>query len=41
MLRHTQFRSKNHIVKAKLTDLQDFPGRVVIFQDFAVLENAN
>ena len=28
------------MVKAELTDLQDFPGLVVIFQDFPVLENA-
>ena len=28
------------MVKAVLTDLQDFPGLVVIFQDFPVLENA-
>ena len=28
------------MVKAELTDLRDFPGLVVIFQDFPVLENA-
>ena len=27
------------MVKAELTDLQEFPGIVVIFQDFLVLEN--
>ena len=28
------------MVKAELTDLEDFPGLVVIFHDFPVLENA-
>ena len=28
------------MVKADLTDLQDFPGSIAIFQDFPVLENA-
>ena len=41
MLCYMQVDGKNHVViEAELADFQHFPGLVVIFQDFPVLEDA-